>query len=182
MVKEQAIREPYDNVQYKFFLFPDYESDRSAIVMKFHHNFGDGLAISSFMLTLAEEYNPKHMPSLKPISFGKKVLIKLLWPYLFMKANIDLLLMAGTHGTSSIMSTAPLSGVKKAAVLLDLPIVKMKILSKRMGVSLNDLTSGMLLTAVHEYMTINNVGADGKTYEVPKLINTVIPFSLREPF
>ena len=89
-----AIRDPFDNVQYRFFFLADYEEDKSAVVMKVHHIFGDGLAISSFMLHLFGEYDVTNLPSLRPMSIFKRMMLTLLFPYLCLVGTIKNVLIA----------------------------------------------------------------------------------------
>ena len=63
--KENGIRDPVDSVQWKFILIPDYQPGKGAIVMKFHHCFIDGGAISMFLLAVSGKYDPKHLPGMK---------------------------------------------------------------------------------------------------------------------
>ena len=45
MEKEQAIREPYDFVQWRVYIFEDYSATESLFVFKIHHSVADGIAI-----------------------------------------------------------------------------------------------------------------------------------------
>ena len=80
------IREPFDNVQYKFFLIPDYQPGKSVAILKGHHSFTDGLGYGAFLLMLSGNYDSSALPALKPVSFGKQLCIWILLPFLFIKS------------------------------------------------------------------------------------------------
>jgi hypothetical protein len=72
MVKEQGIRETLHNAQWKFYIFPDYSKDRSAVIIKFHHSFTDGIGVCTFLHSvMSNGYDAKNLPGLKPLPFYK---------------------------------------------------------------------------------------------------------------
>ena len=52
MAKEQAFRDPFDQVQFKTIFIPNYTKTESVFLFKCHHCFGDGLALISLILNL----------------------------------------------------------------------------------------------------------------------------------
>lgn len=58
MIKQQNIRDDFDNCQYKFFLIPDYSVNESVIIYKAHHCFSDGMGASMFFLMISDQYVP----------------------------------------------------------------------------------------------------------------------------
>lgn len=52
MAKEQSIREPYDQVQYKFIFIPNYTATESVFVLKCHQCLADGLGVIKVLLNL----------------------------------------------------------------------------------------------------------------------------------
>lgn len=48
-IRTQCTYDMYDAPQYRILLIPDYQPDKSAIVMKVHHNMSDGLGIATFI-------------------------------------------------------------------------------------------------------------------------------------
>ena len=46
--KVQSEYDMYDQPQYKIFLIPDLSPEKSALVIKVHHNMSDGLGIATF--------------------------------------------------------------------------------------------------------------------------------------
>ena len=56
-----------DNVQWKFYIIPDYENDKSVLVLKAHHSLADGIGFAHFFLALSDDYNSKNINALKSI-------------------------------------------------------------------------------------------------------------------
>ena len=48
MCKQNEIRDPLNNVQWRMFLIPDFNEKESMLVFKAHHSMCDGLAIMAF--------------------------------------------------------------------------------------------------------------------------------------
>ena len=92
MAEKNQIRDPFDNAQYRFYLIPDYKEVESVFVMKSHHCLTDGLGTSSMFLALSDNYDKTALPSLKPVSFCKKVVINLCMPYLYLKGVMNMVL------------------------------------------------------------------------------------------
>ena len=49
MCDEQTIREPFDNVQYKVFLLPQFKDGQGVMILKSHHSFTDGLGFATLL-------------------------------------------------------------------------------------------------------------------------------------
>lgn len=62
---EQTIDDLENMPQYKFYLIPDFTPERSAIVMKMHHNFADGQGMSTLFHAFSDSYNPDNLMNLK---------------------------------------------------------------------------------------------------------------------
>jgi hypothetical protein len=71
MAHQQSIRDPYDTVQYKFFLIPDFNEKEGAVVIKIHHCMMDGLGAAGFFHCVSNEFDVKSLPALKPLPFIK---------------------------------------------------------------------------------------------------------------
>jgi hypothetical protein len=128
MIKAQSIREPYDTVQFKMYLIPDFSAEKSVIVQKFHHNFADGLGVASFLLMLADKYDAAYLPTLKPVDFMTKALIKLMWPYIWFKANLEMVMNPNEY--NNVRRGTQMSGNKNGSIILDMPQRKMKDCAK----------------------------------------------------
>jgi hypothetical protein len=82
-----------DNVQWKFYIIPDYENDKSVLVLKAHHSLADGIGFAHFFLALSDDYNSKNINALKSIPLIKKIIIYILQPFLIIFYSIKLLLV-----------------------------------------------------------------------------------------
>ena len=91
MCKQQSIRDSYDNVQYKFICIPDYQPNKSAIIVKAHHCFSDGLGFSAFALAMSGDYDSTSLPALKPQPWYLKFVIFILNPLLVTRTNFEVL-------------------------------------------------------------------------------------------
>ena len=70
MADEQTTRDPYENVQYRFFCIPDYQEDKSAIVVKFHHCFADAVSMSTLFQVFSDNFDPSNFPPQRNVPFG----------------------------------------------------------------------------------------------------------------
>jgi hypothetical protein len=84
-----------------------------AILFKCHHSFGDGLGIAQFFLAMSDIYDSNALPTLKPLSLIKKIMIYILSPFLVMKSLLSGLLR--TKDKSCIHNNRPMTGRKKGA-------------------------------------------------------------------
>jgi len=178
MCQQQNIREPFDNVQYKFFLIPDYQPDKSVVIMKAHHCFTDGLGFGAFLLMLSGNYDKNALPALKPLSFVKNVMIWLLMPYLFLKNALSIAFTFRNY--NCIKKRWPMTGKKNGAFTNSLDIYAMKTYCKANGCTINDYTTSLISNTLYEYME-NHPEIDGTNFEIPDFVSLGMPFSLRQP-
>lgn len=82
--KEQTKRDPYNSVQYRLWLVPDYSDTESAIIIKVHHCMADGLGFAAFMLAVSDNYDVKNLPHLKPLSPFRQTMIYLAAPFFYL--------------------------------------------------------------------------------------------------
>lgn len=54
MAKEQQIRDPLDQVQYKVVFFPNLSEKEVAFMFKAHHCIADGLAMITLLMNLQD--------------------------------------------------------------------------------------------------------------------------------
>ena len=113
MCEQQGIRDPLDNVQYKFFLIPDFKDGQGVVVIKAHHVFSDGLGFSTFFLALSNVYDMKALPALKPVGFLKQALIYILLPFLILR--ISLVILFTFKNNNIIKRKQPMTGKKNGA-------------------------------------------------------------------
>ena len=51
-----------------FILIPDFEGDKSVIVMKAHHVLCDALGFAGIFLSISDQAKVDHIPTLKPLT------------------------------------------------------------------------------------------------------------------
>jgi len=74
MAKTSEIREPLDNVQYRYWLIPDFSKDRSVMITKAHHSLGDGMSLTTMGMLMSDTYDAKNLSGLKPLPLSTKII------------------------------------------------------------------------------------------------------------
>lgn len=161
MVREQAIRGPFDNVQYTFYCIPDYQEGKSALVIKLHHCFADGLAVGSFLLSLCGEYDSSALPGMKPLGLCKQLMIYLLYPFLILRSCV--VMFSSPADFNCMKRGVPMTGRKHGAFTEDLDLVQIKQFCKQNSCTIHEYTTCVLSNTFYEYME-NHRTIDGKKY------------------
>lgn len=78
----QTERDPYDTVQYRIWIVPNYSENESAIIIKVHHCMADGLGFASFLLSVSDDYDMRSLPALKPLPLWKRLFVNLAFPFI----------------------------------------------------------------------------------------------------
>ena len=66
---------------------------------------------------MSDKYDHTALPALKPLSFGKKLMVFLLSPYLIIKGNLDV--ARKSNNINFIKKDLPLTGIKRGAFSQD---------------------------------------------------------------
>jgi NRPS condensation-like uncharacterized protein len=120
------------------------------IILKAHHCFTDGLGFATWFLSMSEgEFDTSALPGLKPLSFFKKLLIKLLYPILLLTQSLKILLTFADH--NAIKKRMPMSGRKKGAFTTDLNLNRMKEYCKHSKCTINDYVTSLMSCSLYEY-------------------------------
>jgi hypothetical protein len=154
---------------------PDYHPDRSAIIIKMHHSFTDGLGFSAFMLAISGEYSADSLPALKPFPLWTRILVWLSYPYILMKGFFKISMSRPEF--NSIRAGRPFTGKINGATK-DLDMVRVKAFCKEQSCTINEFTTALLSQTIHEYMT-KHPTVDGKDLAVPDQIRIANAYSLR---
>lgn len=181
--KLSMTRDELDNVQYKYYLIPDFQPGKSCIIIKSHHVLFDGLGASTMFMAMSDEFNVSALPGLKPQSLCKKIMIYSFLPFLVLRSSLEMLLTFKDHNV--IKNKLKNSGNKNGAFVQDLNIIEAKEVCKKNQCTINDFMTAVLSVTFHEYFTKHqhdqisgyNNGAEG--FKIPKKINLGMPFSLR---
>jgi hypothetical protein len=110
-----AIRDPLDTVQYKLILIPKFNKDKGLVIIKTHHAFGDGLAVSTLLLYLSK-YESSALPGLKPMGYMQSLYIELCMFYRVPIAIWTFLVTYFYVPVNAIRQRNKLSGIKKVGV------------------------------------------------------------------
>lgn len=158
-------------MQWQFYLVPDYTSDKSAILLKFHHCFADGPGLVSTLCAISDDYDKKNMFEQTPnLSCGVKLMMWITLPfYILLMAFISLTL---SKQRNPLKSGAPLDGVKIGALSKDLSLEAIKATAKKHGCTFNDVVMTCTSLSFKKYLVENG---DSKT----DYLNFSTPFTLR---
>ena len=166
-------RDPYDNVQYHFFFLPDWSETESAIILKTHHVFSDGLGYATMFAAMQEgKFDGSSLPGMKPLSSFKKFMIMLLSPFLILQATYDIL--SANSSYNAVKKNMPMTNRKNGAYTQDLDLKQFKEICKIKGCTMNDYIMSVFSNALYEFF-------DEEDDVIPRQINIGMPVSLREP-
>jgi NRPS condensation-like uncharacterized protein len=136
-------------VQYKLFLVPDFQADKSLVILKSHHVLSDGLGFASLFLAISDVYDPNCLPAMKPLPLAKKFIINLLLPFLVLRSSLTMLFTFKNHNV--IKKNLKNSGVKNGAFYENLDITKIKVKCKQNSCTVNDFMMSVLSVTFYEY-------------------------------
>jgi hypothetical protein len=105
-------------------------------------------------------------------------MVLLLWPYLVVKTNYDVNVVPLNHHV--LKKNLPITGIKKGAFSEDFDLAGIKKFTKATGSTINDYIGALLGTGLHDYFT-KHQNEKGVQYKIPSEIDTLIPFSFRQP-
>lgn len=147
MTEEQNTRDPYDNVQYKFILITDFQPGKSALILKAHHSFTDGLGLSAFLLTISDGYDAKNLPQINPPHWLFEMMVFLMSPIMVLHGYCCVAYKSNNiHAFKH--TDSPKKGIKSGAFSMDLDISKIKELCKKKQCTVNDYVMATLGTAM----------------------------------
>lgn len=147
--REQTEYDLYDKPQYKFYLVPDYMPGKSAVILKIHHSFTDGLGIATFFQMFTDEYDPANLPAMRPIGFCKQLFVALISPLLMLSVILPTLIQKVDH--NAMNTGKPMSGVKTGGFSYDLDLEGIKKFCKAKSCTVNDYASSVLSCALYAY-------------------------------
>ena len=157
---------------WKLILIPNFKRDKSAMIIKYHHSLGDGIALQYFISqsstvkgNIVQQYfktNWKQMlcsylsiPILIPLVIGKTLCIK------------------PDKNILTYHNTKPLQGKKMTAYTGPYSLKKIKKLCKSLNVTINDFIFSLILSSLGKYFR----KAQGMS-EIK--INVGVPFNVRK--
>jgi len=137
LAKEQCLRDPYDQVQYKFIFIPNYTQHESVLVFKCHQCFADGLGLVNVLLNLQDNYTQGQLLQGKSMNILQAVTKQLFSPIEALIVAFKLMTMRKEKNV--IHSGRFPQGVKNAAFSLNYPLDPLEKIATDNGMSLNQL-------------------------------------------
>ena len=125
LAKEQCIRDPYDHVQFKVILIPNYNDKESAFIFKAHHCLADGLGLITLLMNLQDKYDKTQLPSMRKFSLLEKIYINFMTPFITLKLILKGFILDRKE-RNAIRSGKPLKGTKKACFSKDYSVEQIK--------------------------------------------------------
>lgn len=94
MAKEQSIRDPAQNVQWRAFFFPDFNDQESVMVFKCHHTISDGIGFILMTANLLDNPDIKNFPNITMrFPLWQMLLMKLLVPFMVAITCVKMLVL-----------------------------------------------------------------------------------------
>jgi len=141
------------------------EGKKGAVLLKFHHSLGDGLALVSFLMVLCDKYDTANIPLMKCMPWFQKLFIKLASPFFILK-EIGPLIFPRTD-YNAICNGRKLTGRKKGSFRY-LNFDAMKAASKKYNCTINDFVSSLIAVSLHDYFHKMKEDPDYKEFPIPR--------------
>jgi hypothetical protein len=177
MSKEQAIRDPTDNVQWRCWLFPDYTETESVMIYKVHHCIGDGISLVMMFANLCDTPDIQTFPQITMrFPLWQRVLINLLVPFMiaFIAIRQFCWWSRETNAIKNPKVEDQMTAYKAMALSKDVPIEMVKLKCKTLGATINEFVFGIISQTMKQYLV-----SQGDT--TTRWIRIALPFSLRPP-
>ena len=131
---------PANKPKWKIYLLINVFDGYSAIIQKFHHAIGDGVAIMSYSFNLADcgNYMMVNLPKLKT---WHRILLT---PFGLLKALYFTIFYLFQKRDDNNFKKVPLCGVKNGFGSLKFDMKQMKAYSKKLNVNLNDVIIALI--------------------------------------
>lgn len=82
MCKVQNVRDPFDNVQYRYYMIPEFKDGQSVLIFKTHHCMADGISVFQILCACTKEPDVNDLLMMKPVGCFQKTIIYILLPIL----------------------------------------------------------------------------------------------------
>lgn len=142
---------PADRPRWEVHLIEHFEADASAMMIRIHHSFADGMALVGVMFALMEGVGTELAGSVRPatVAKGNRLLQALLLPIAAVGVLVPRLLWRpdrhALHGPK-------LSGKKRVAWTAPMDLALVKASKNRLGTTVNDLLMATVSGAFSRYI------------------------------
>jgi hypothetical protein len=150
LAKEQCIRDPYDEVQYKFIFLTNYLQSQSVVVFKCHQCMADGLGILHVLLNLQDKSEEGQLALGRQHSLMERLQASLFKPIEALSVAAKIMLL-GKEKNLIHQGKHP-TGIKNAAFSQDVPLAKLDKKAAELGLSQGQLVLKLLAQSFNQYM------------------------------
>ncbi|CDW71676.1 ws dgat mgat [Stylonychia lemnae] len=169
----QNINIPFDfsRPQFEIFWQENYQEKFSLLLWKQHHSFCDGASLVSFINSTADKFDISALFPIKEVSSVQKIILKLGIPFYFMKMIVAFLTLSFKENPLHD-GKRQLTGRRFVSTGKFFEFNDVKECAKTYKVTINDLVTSCLSTAIKEYFRLQG---DTKS----NFVNLVIPANIR---
>lgn len=143
------------------------------IIWKSHHSFCDGISIMSLSLAMSQEYDRSYFVKSTDLTWLQVLMLRLAVPFQipFILASV---LGLGRDNNAVTKNKANMSGIVNCMSSNELHFPDVKLLSRKVGLTINDLVTSSISTSMREFF--QKRGDDSKDVQI------VIPANIRFRF
>lgn len=139
---------PFDKPQWRVWVQRKYQGDTKGIVIwKAHHSFADGISSMAMNLQLDEEYDIEKLLPFKPVGFMQRLMVRAMVP-LYLPIILWESYLRRRDRNPLHDGRRKLTGEKKMTISKEFDFLTIKMASKSLKVTINELMIGALSTAV----------------------------------
>eukprot|EP00350_Pseudokeronopsis_sp_OXSARD2_P006742 CAMPEP_0170566164 /NCGR_PEP_ID=MMETSP0211-20121228/79662_1 /TAXON_ID=311385 /ORGANISM="Pseudokeronopsis sp., Strain OXSARD2" /LENGTH=157 /DNA_ID=CAMNT_0010887261 /DNA_START=537 /DNA_END=1010 /DNA_ORIENTATION=- len=132
----------------------------------------DGLSLITLTCHLGDKFDCSQLPGMKKLSFFERLYVLSVVPFSLIKLGLKFLFMV--RDLNPIHPNKPLTGLKRSSITRDLKVDELKLKSKELNVTINDLLMTLTSISIKQYLMSKG---DKKT----SMVKMAVPISLREP-
>lgn len=129
--------------------------ERAIIIWKSHHSLCDGVSLGSLTLSLTSEYDLSFFIKIKEPTFMQKMMIRVMAPFYLPVLLWRSITMATDKNFLTAKKNKKLSGVLNCCASDNMVFSDVKMLSKQLGCTINDLMTTVLSTAMGKFFKEN---------------------------
>ena len=128
----------------------DDGSDGTLIIFKSHHSFCDGVSVMCMAMALSHEYDRSYFIKGKDASLFQRIFTRMSFPFIFpMVLFKTLMMMAPKDNIITKNRESKLTGEMNCSCTGVLKMNEMKDLSKKLGVTINDIVTCSISTSIN---------------------------------
>ena len=154
---------------------PDDLKSKAILIWKCHHSFCDGVSVTSMVLALSEEYDRSYFLPTKDVSWAQAIGLRLMTPFLIPTFFMSTFLAkADCNYITKKKDGKHLTGVMNVDSSSHIDVNRLKIATKKLNVTINDVVMCALTTSLNKIFKRNG--------DTTKNISLLIPANIRFKF